>query len=122
MASFCLATAIQAAPIEDHFLNATVDSVATYDTTGQFIKVGSGSWYVIAGSYPRNHRRQANQRRRWLARKGLRGFYVYNTDNFNNLRGGLLAVMWGGFSYREAQAKLRRVKRITGNAYIKRAD
>ena len=123
IASFVLATAVQAAPIEGHFLK-TVDSPARSDSTGQFIKVGSNDWYVIAGSYPRNNRgkREANKHRRWLANKGFSDFLVYNSGNFDNLTDGLWVLMWGKFTQSQAKAKLRRLKRITRRAYIKRAE
>jgi len=118
IASFFLATAVQAASIEGHF------SPARSDNTGQIIKVGHNDWYVIAGSYPKNYRgkREANKRRRWLANKGFSGFVVYNSGNFYNLTDGLWVVMWGEFTQSQAKAKLRRVKRITRRAYIKRAE
>lgn len=121
--SFFLGTAVQAVPMEGHFLK-TVDSPAAYDTTGQFLKVASNNWYVIAGSYPQNRQGKMEARNRLasIQRAGFDGFLVADSDDYGNLTDGLWVVMAG--PYRKSDANwLKNQLKISGKvrgAYIKR--
>ena len=80
----------------------------------------NGPWAVVAGSFPRSHQWKANQRRDWLRQNGVWARTV-DTNNYRNLRNGLWAVIVGPTTRTAANRQLGAVKRVVGDAYLKRA-
>ncbi|NNE21812.1 MAG: caspase family protein [Rhizobiales bacterium] len=80
----------------------------------------NGPWAVVAGSYPRSQQWKANQRRDWLRQNGVWARTV-DTDNYQNLRNGLWAVIVGPTTRTVANRQLGAVRRVVADAYLKRA-
>lgn len=80
----------------------------------------NGSWAIVAGSFPHSQQWKANQRRDWLRQNGVWARTV-NTNNYRNLRNGLWAVIVGPTTRTVANRQLGAVKRVVGDAYLKRA-
>ncbi|MDH3742967.1 MAG: SPOR domain-containing protein, partial [Hyphomicrobiales bacterium] len=80
----------------------------------------NGPWAIVAGSFPRSQQWKANQRRDWLRQNGVWARTV-NTNNYQNLRNGLWAVIVGPTTRTVANRQLGAVKRVVADAYLKRA-
>ena len=90
------------------------------DTSPNVAPTQDDFWYVIVGSFPRNQRRQANAQ---ASRVNAHGYNmnVYESSVYGGLTPGLLVVMDGPYSRRQAQRVLNSVRSVVKGAYIKRA-
>jgi hypothetical protein len=77
-----------------------------------------GRWFVVAGSFWKSQRDQAERVAARLAEAGL-GAQVTDTDGYPNLRDGLWAVTLGPYREEQAQAVQARVRKIVPDAYVK---
>lgn len=97
---------------------AVLSTALTTDTHPNVAPMQDNSWYVIAGSYPENQRRQANAQAARLRAQGF-NMNVYNSSAYAGLTHGLLVVMDGPYSRRQAQRILNNVRSVVRGAYIK---
>lgn len=77
-----------------------------------------GKYFVILGSFPRSQPGKARLRLQRARSRGLNA-RIINTNNFPNLRNGLIAVVVGPLSKSDAQNALRRARSVSSDAYIK---
>jgi hypothetical protein len=90
------------------------------DTTAKVAPTQDVVWYVIAGSFPKNQRRQADAHASRVRAQGY-NMSVYNSDGFPALTPGLWVVMDGPYTQRQAQRVLNNVRSVVRGAYIKLA-
>lgn len=99
---------------------AVLSTALKADTSHNVASMQDDFWYVIVGSFPRNQRRQANAQ---ASRVNAYGYNmdVYETSAYAGLTPGLLVVMEGPYSRRQAQRVLNSVRSVVKGAYVKRA-
>jgi hypothetical protein len=78
----------------------------------------TGTWLVIAGSWPPTEVAKLNARLSLLSTNGIRARIV-KTDDYPKLKPGLSAVVLGPFSKDQAQAQLNSVQAGVPDAFIK---
>jgi hypothetical protein len=78
-----------------------------------------GKWFVILGSYPKYQRTKAYERQRYLTNLGYTGISVKDTENYPNLRNGLVIVTIGPLSKENAIEQKQQLISIIPDAYVK---
>ncbi len=78
----------------------------------------SGKWFIILGSYPRAESNKANQRLNFIRERGYDARIV-NSDDYPNLKGGLLIVVMGPFARNEAEGIKNKMRSVVPDAYAK---
>ncbi len=76
------------------------------------------AWFVILRTFSKSENVKANQRLGLIRKSGIDARIV-NTNDYPNLRGGLLAVVMGPYSFAVAQNILSTVRPAVPGAYIK---
>ena len=91
------------------------------DVTGQRAlptPLSNETWFVILRTFSKSEQVKANQRLSLIRRSGFDARIV-DTDDYPNLRNGLLAVVMGPYSFVAAKNVLNKVRPAVPEAYIK---
>ena len=120
-------------PLVNRFLNSfKLAGAAPTDPSARQIQpeeVGTGkrlvptpssneAWFVILRTFSKSEQVKAKRRLGLIRRFGF-GARIVDTDDFPNLRNGLLAVVMGPYSFIEAKNVLSQVRPAVPDAYIK---
>ena len=76
------------------------------------------TWFVVLRTYSKAEQGKANQAPSLLGRSGY-DVHIIDTDNYPNLKKGLLAAAAGPYSKRVAQKVLSEARSVAPGAYIK---
>jgi len=94
------------------------DSAPTLSPIRQPPQHSSGTWFVVLGSFPRNHYDKASQLLQHVQGLGYDASII-DTDNYQGLRRGLWAVVRGPYSKSDAKKVATQMKSVRSDAYIK---
>ncbi|WP_147019182.1 caspase family protein [Methylorubrum extorquens] len=79
---------------------------------------GTGTWFVVMGSYPSHEREKALDRQSWLRQRSI-GARLVNTNLYPNFTSNYTIVALGPFDRQTAIDQLSAAKRAVSDAYIK---
>jgi hypothetical protein len=96
--------------------NSTI-SIAK-NATGKSVSNSADRWLVILQTFSMNERARANRRMNQLRTQGYEA-EVISTDSYSRLRPGLLVLAMGPFSKRAAEQRLRELRSVAPETYIK---
>ena len=78
----------------------------------------SGKWFIILGSYPKAESNRANERLNFIRQRGYDARIV-ESDDYPNLKSGLLVVVMGPFARSEAEGIKNKMRSVVPDAYAK---
>lgn len=93
-------------------------SSKTGNTRGANQPDKGGRWFVILGSYPKAETSKANERLDYVRRQGFDARIV-SSDEYPNMKSGLLVVVIGPSTRNSAEETLQKVRPVITDAYTK---
>jgi cell division septation protein DedD len=104
--------------VSDNQAATQTQNVANSNAASKETETPKGKWLVLLGSYTKAETGKANERLK-LVRSAGYDARIVETDDYPNLRAGLLAVVMGPFTRREAHEVVSRVRNKVPDAFAK---